>query len=231
MSCGRKCLVASSTHFNQSSTTNFHHSNIDLELLRIWLYISASFLPCELHWNDQLVNQFTPGEASSVLASLAENSVSKFFLWYALSKKGKLGIPQLLFIEQVTMAYFVVKRWNAEIFDVSSIHFAPWIRLFLTMFIMLHYDLAILKKRSVACIQMNSVSLSCEASYWNIWSYVLQIYGLARDLCNKGCKIITCLKLSLFGMLFGDFCVYFLKGVNVQHIFLNKSSCSANVSL
>lgn len=129
------------------------------------------------------------------------------------------------------MAYLLAKTWNEEILYVPSTYYAPWIKFFLIMFIMLHYDLAMLRKPgNVACIEVNSVSLSCEPSYWNIWNYVLQIRGLVRDLCNKGCKIITCLKLSLFGvLLFGYTCVYFPKGVNLLPIFLNKSSCSANV--
>lgn len=63
-----------------------------------------------------------------------------------------------------------------------------------------------IKKKKVLPAFRWIMSLTYEASYWNIWNYVLQIYGLAGDLCKKGCKIITCLKLSLFGvLLFGDF--------------------------
>lgn len=128
------------------------------------------------------------------------------------------------------MAYLLAKTLNEEIFLAPSTYFTPWIKLFLTMFIMLHYDLAMLKNPEVLPALRWILSLRCEPSYWNIWNYVLQIHGLVRDLCNKGCKTITCLKLSLLGvLLFGDTCVYFPKGVNLFHIFLNKSSCSANV--
>lgn len=213
----------------QSNTTKLHPSNTDLELLRIWLYVLASFFirSIRLEWSAGKSVHLWWGQFHSCSPGW---KLWGFFWWHTLSKKLKLGIPQLVFLKEATMAHLIVKRWNAGIFDVLSLHFAPCIRFFLTMSIMLHYDLAMLK--SAACIQTNSVSLSCEASYWTIWNYVLQIYCLARDSCKKCGKIIMCLKLLLFRvLLFGDFCVYFPKGVNLLHIFLNKSSCSANVSL
>lgn len=124
------------------------------------------------------------------------------------------------------MFHLVVKRWSAEIFDIFSIFFS----MYRIIFNNVHYA-ALLHSNVKKRYDLHSDKF-CLSELWRIviWNYVLQIYGLTRDLCNKVCKIIMCLKLSLFRvLLFGDFCVYFPRGVNLLHIFLNKSSCSANV--